>query len=89
MKNILLFVLLPVLGVPAFTQPYYVAPTGNDANPGTLEKPFASLQRAQQAVRLRPDMVYLRGGVYYLAESLVFIGQDSGTKEHPIPRYHN
>ena len=26
-------------------QPYVVSPSGNDANPGTLEKPFATLQR--------------------------------------------
>lgn len=40
------FVLL-ALALPAFGQPYYVAPTGNDENPGTLEKTFASLHRAQ------------------------------------------
>jgi hypothetical protein len=39
----------PILG-----QPYYVAPTGSDGNPGTLEKPFATIQRAQQAVRQQP-----------------------------------
>jgi len=30
---------------------YYVAPTGADSNPGTLKKPFATLERAQQASR--------------------------------------
>lgn len=30
---------------------YYVAPDGNDANPGTLEQPFATLQRARDAAR--------------------------------------
>ena len=72
--------LLLVLALPAFGQPYYVAPTGNDANPGTLEKPFASLQRAQQAVRQKPGTVFLRGGTYYLPETLVFTAQDSGTQ---------
>jgi hypothetical protein len=36
-----------------FGQPYYVSPAGDDQNPGTQRKPFATLQRAQQAVRKR------------------------------------
>ena len=35
---------------PAVRQ-FFVASAGNDANPGTLEKPFASLTRARDAVR--------------------------------------
>lgn len=29
---------------------YYVSPTGSDSNPGTLDAPFATLQKAQQAM---------------------------------------
>ena len=47
---------------------YFVAPTGNDADTGTLEKPFATIQRAQQAAA-PGDTVYLRGGNYELLES--------------------
>ena len=65
-------------------QPYCVSPSGNDANPGTLEKPFATLHRAQQAVRQKRGDVYLRGGTYYLSEPLVFTSQDSGTKDAPV-----
>ena len=72
------------LVLPAFAQPYYVAPGGNDANPGTREKPFATLSRAQRAVRQRAGVVFLRGGTYYLAETLVFTAQDSGTREAPV-----
>ena len=63
---------------------YYVAPTGSDANPGTLAQPFASLQRAQQAARQKPGGVFLRGGTYYLPETLVFTAQDSGTPAAPV-----
>ena len=66
---------LPVLG-----QPYYVAPTGSDGNAGTLEKPFATIQHAQQAVRQKPGPVWLRGGRYYLPEKLVFNAEDSGRR---------
>ncbi len=51
-------------------QPYYVSPDGNDQNPGTLKKPFATLQRAQQAVRQKHGDVFLRGGTYYLPRRL-------------------
>ena len=30
---------------------FHVAPTGNDANPGTKAKPFATLERARETVR--------------------------------------
>ncbi len=76
--------LLLVLASTALGQPYYVAPTGHDANSGTLTKPFASLQRAQEAVRQKPGAVFLRGGTYYLPETLVFRAQDSGTKAAPV-----
>jgi hypothetical protein len=65
-------------------QPYFVAPTGNDAEPGTLEKPFATLQRAQDAVRQKHGDVFLRGGTYYLPAPLVFTANDSGTKDKPV-----
>src|SRR6266498_4013025 len=70
---------LPVLG-----QPYYIAPTGGDGNPGTLEKPFATIHRAQQAVRQKPGSVLLRGGTYSLAENLIFNAEDSGSKTAPV-----
>ncbi len=42
---------------------FYVAPTGNDADPGTVTAPFATLMRAQAAVSTG-DTVYVRGGTY-------------------------
>jgi hypothetical protein len=65
-------------------QPYFVSPTGSDANPGTLEKPFATLQRAQQAARQKHGDVFLRGGTHYLPETIVFTAEDSGTKDAPV-----
>jgi hypothetical protein len=65
-------------------QPYFVSPAGDDANPGTLEKPFATLQRAQQAARQKRGDVFLRGGTYYLPATLVFTAQDAGTKDAPV-----
>jgi hypothetical protein len=46
------------------TADYYVAPNGNDVNPGTLEQPFASWQKAFDMVT-PGKTVFIRGGVYY------------------------
>lgn len=42
---------------------YYVATDGSDNNSGTLDKPFASIAKAQE-VAASGDTVYIRGGVY-------------------------
>jgi hypothetical protein len=70
---------------------YFVAPGGDDANPGTKEKPFASPARARDALRAAkqkgdrgPFAVELRGGLYTLAETLVFTPEDSGTAAAPV-----
>jgi hypothetical protein len=42
---------------------YYVAPTGNDSNPGTLEQPFGTVQKGADTA-VAGDTVYLRGGTY-------------------------
>ena len=71
----------------------YVAPDGNDDAPGTKAKPFATLERARDAVReLRkvgplPQggvVVYLRGGVYGRAASFRLSEADSGRHEAPV-----
>ena len=63
---------------------YYVAPTGSDDNPGTLEKPFATIEKAKAAVRAdlpnaQGDItVYLRGGMYQLKQAVIFEPADGG-----------
>src|ERR1035438_3101131 len=69
-------------------QPYFVSPAGGDADSGTLEKTFASPQRAQWAARQKRGDVFLRGGTYYLSEPLVLTAQDSGTKDAPVIFQH-
>ncbi|PTY07114.1 peptide-binding protein [Opitutaceae bacterium EW11] len=65
-------------------QPYFVSPSGKDGNPGSLEKPFATLQRAQNALREKRGDVFLRGGTYYLSAPLVFASADSGSPKVPL-----
>ena len=50
------------------TNAFYVATNGNDGNPGTLAAPFATLQRAQQAMEGSVvKTTYIRAGTYSLA----------------------
>jgi len=72
---------------------YYVAPTGSDANSGSVESPFASVQRAQEAA-VAGDTVWIRGGTYRMDESKiawrrrgraqVILLNKSGSAEKPI-----
>jgi len=73
-----------VLALPAYGSAYFVAPDGRDMNPGTMEKPFATLRRAQEALRQKRGEVFLRGGTYHLSAPLVFNAEDSGMKESPV-----
>jgi len=79
---------LALSGSPSRAAEFYVAPTGSDANPGTKGKPFATLARARDAVRDVKSKgavtVFVRGGMYYLPETLVFGPQDSGSADAPI-----
>jgi hypothetical protein len=65
-----------------------VSPTGSDLGPGTMEKPFQSLERAQQAVRTvnseHDVTVQLADGIYRLARPLLFTALDGGRNGHHV-----
>jgi Right handed beta helix region len=69
---------------------YYVATDGNDLNPGSLEKPFLTLDKARNTLReIAPSMdadavVHVRGGTYRLSAPAVFGSEDSGRNGHRI-----
>jgi hypothetical protein len=46
---------------------YWVATTGSDANPGTVARPFATLQKAAD-VAAAGDTVWIRGGTYDIVQ---------------------
>jgi hypothetical protein len=62
----------------------FVAPTGDDANPGTMAQPLKTVAKARDVVRamtanMTADVtVYLRGGTYPQTGTLSFGNADSG-----------
>jgi hypothetical protein len=88
MKLLSPILLLLALQVDPASADFVVAPGGDDAGPGTRERPFATVGRAREAVRAlkakKPATVLLRGGTYFFPETLVFTPEDSGTAEAPV-----
>ncbi|MBE7042697.1 MAG: hypothetical protein E7399_04285 [Ruminococcaceae bacterium] len=71
----------------------YVSLDGNDENDGSIDAPFATLEKARDTIRQLkneeciPDggiTVYVREGTYYPQASFKLTTEDSGTKEKPI-----
>lgn len=98
MKNIfiiLLTVFISIMNVSATVQAtFYVSPIGNDANAGSIDAPFATIERAQQAVAainssMTGDIVvYLREGDYNIHQTVNLGNIDSGTNGYYV-RYTN
>jgi hypothetical protein len=85
-------VAVPARALPPQAHHLYVAPWGNDSWPGTAGRPYATVERAQRAVRaatarLAADIVVnLRGGTYALAAPLRMSEEagDSGRNGHRV-----
>ncbi len=72
---------------------FYVSPNGSDENPGTPDKPFATIEAARDAVReikekndeyKTPVTVYIMEGTYPASTTIEFDERDGGTSDDPI-----
>ncbi|NBX30420.1 hypothetical protein EBR04_08285 [bacterium] len=61
-----LFLSVLLSGTALAAESWYVAVDGDDAASGSLQQPFATVRRAQQAAS-PGDTVFIRGGIYRLA----------------------
>ncbi|HQK94500.1 MAG TPA: NPCBM/NEW2 domain-containing protein [Armatimonadota bacterium] len=78
---------------PAGPTQFHVSPTGDDTNPGTRSRPFATLERARDAIRaLKSEQglpeggitVVLHPGVHRRTAGFVLEEQDSGEPGKPV-----
>lgn len=93
MKQIFFATLVCVGSIAGYGAEFHVAVDGDDSAPGTAQAPFATLERARDAVRALkaseglPEggvTVRIHGGVYSRLESFSVEEQDSGTPGSPI-----
>ncbi len=92
MKRLFLFCFLSLPLVAASGDDFYVSPQGDDLNNGSIYQPFATLERAGDAIRsIKADSaaafnsvtVYVRQGIYSLTAS--FVLENMNAKQHTGP----
>ncbi len=84
--------LLLILVYPAQALEFHVSPAGNDSNPGSAVKPFATIEHARDTVRAwklanidaEAVTVWLHKGTYRITSPILFTPQDSGTSQFPV-----
>lgn len=79
--------LFSIFILPLTAADVYVSPQGSEQADGSFEHPF-TLEQARTAARgLAGEEViniWLKDGIYYLEEALVFSHADGGSREHPV-----
>jgi hypothetical protein len=65
LRKLVYILILLLTGLNSYAKKYYVSPTGNDSNPGTITNPWKTWGKAFNAAGVNPgDTIYFRGGVY-------------------------
>ncbi|WP_316829888.1 L-rhamnose mutarotase [Pedobacter aquatilis] len=91
--RVIILIICSLLCLKAGAADIYVAVNGSDNNPGSKEKPLATLhsaiRKARELRRLQDESIkggikiHVGKGVYQLHEPLVLRPEDSGTKDSP------
>lgn len=88
----MIFIFLFTCLVQVSGQKIYISPTGDDSNPGTIEKPLASLTAASGLARELhgkgaapgPVEIIALEGEYFMLQPLKLSADDSGTEDSPL-----
>lgn len=96
MKHLILILSMSLAVLMPFTAKaadIWIAPEGSDLNDGSQYNPLATLngalRKARELRRLNSESVkggiriYMKGGTYFLSETLLLRPEDSGTKDSP------
>ena len=91
---LILMLLWTALADVALSRDFYLAPTGDDQNIGSIDHPFATLERARDALRASRRegtslgsgavTIWLAGGIYQRAKTFDLSAEDSGSLASPI-----
>ena len=79
-----------VAGSTGISGDIFVSTSGDDANPGTQDKPLKTIAAAQAAARAHPNhgkaplTVAVLPGTYYVGKTIVFTTADSGIAAAPV-----
>jgi hypothetical protein len=93
MPSLIPFLSLLLFTIAAAATDFHVSPVGNDLNPGSESSPFATLERARDAIRQvkkedgLPDggiTVWIHEGTYPREASFALTEEDSGSPQSPI-----
>jgi len=88
----LFFIVMLACGAFAIrAQEFFISPSGEDTNHGTRQAPFASMERARDAVRelkgqkpREPITIWLAGGDYFRTQAFELTAADSGSVDRRI-----
>ncbi len=91
-STILLFFIAVVISLNLSARDFFVAPNGNDQNPGTKIQPLQSLAGARDLIRQLKSIgklneevrVIVANGMYFMSEPLLLTEQDSGSEQYPV-----
>jgi hypothetical protein len=93
MNQFLISALALAWGV-AIAAEFHVSPDGKDSAPGSKEQPFATLERARDALKAsragrgagnkEPDIIWLDPGIHRRSATFELKAEDSGTADSPV-----
>lgn len=83
MKNVVLLLFVLLIFTNILSAQKYIAPDGDDANPGTREQPFGTFSKAISEV-MPGDTIYVRGGTYDITSTITISAAKSGTDSQLI-----
>ncbi len=79
LKSISNFLIFILISFSSFATEFYVSPSGNDSNPGTKDKPFATLEMAkiavQNSIQNKNEIdftIWIADGIYEIEEPVIF-----------------
>ena len=62
----------------------YVSPSGNDEGAGTIDDPVKTIAEAVDRMKIGGGVIWLRGGVHEVSETIVLDAKKSGTVASPL-----